>query len=348
MSFTRLADIGYSGPVFNQYIQLKSLESLQLATGGLVYNDAELNNMASTPGFTTGEIKFVNDLTGEDSVVSDNPQELIQPDSISTLKDVCVMCRRAKSFASTELVRSVTLGAFDPMRVVMDRLADFWARRRLASLTSLLRGVVQSNVDNNSSSLVYDISKQTGGVPDSGTKLYHSYLFGLNSVGMAFGSPAVPLEDERMPDAGNGEGATAVYSRHHYMQHLFGFRWTGAVLSRNTPTNDDLANPLNWNMIYEPKRIRFVCIISNAKPDAGLGITADNCLSPETLIEAAQLLGDAKELLTILMVHSQVETYMRKLDIIDYMPSSEQGIVIPYYGGKRLLYNDSMYNWVAP
>lgn len=61
-----------------------------------------------------------------------------------------------------------------------------------------------------------------------------------------------------------------------------------------------------------------------------------------TFLDATQLMGDAKESLTGVMMHSAVETELRKQDLIEYVPQSEQGRPIPYFNGKRVIVDDSM------
>lgn len=61
-----------------------------------------------------------------------------------------------------------------------------------------------------------------------------------------------------------------------------------------------------------------------------------------TFLDATQTMGDAKEALTGVMMHSAVETYLRKQDLIEYVPQSEQGKPIPYFNGKRVIVDDSM------
>jgi len=61
-----------------------------------------------------------------------------------------------------------------------------------------------------------------------------------------------------------------------------------------------------------------------------------------TFLDATQLMGDAKELLTGVMMNSAVETELRKQDLIDYVPQSEQGKPIPFFNGKRVIVDDAM------
>jgi Major capsid protein 13-like len=62
-----------------------------------------------------------------------------------------------------------------------------------------------------------------------------------------------------------------------------------------------------------------------------------------TFLDATQLMGDAKENLTGVMMHSAVETELRKQDLIEVVPQSDQGKPISYFNGKRVIVDDSMY-----
>lgn len=66
-------------------------------------------------------------------------------------------------------------------------------------------------------------------------------------------------------------------------------------------------------------------------------------IGAETFLDAQQKLGDAKEKLTAIAMHSATETKLKKLNLIDYVPDSEQaGKMIATYGGKRVLVDDTM------
>ena len=62
-----------------------------------------------------------------------------------------------------------------------------------------------------------------------------------------------------------------------------------------------------------------------------------------TFLDATQLMGDAKENLTGVMMHSAVETELRKQNLIEVVPQSDQGKPISYFNGKRVIVDDSMY-----
>ncbi len=65
-------------------------------------------------------------------------------------------------------------------------------------------------------------------------------------------------------------------------------------------------------------------------------------ISAETIIDASQTMGDRKETLKILMLNSVVETKLKKLNLIDFIPDSEGKVDIPYYLGYRVMVSDTL------
>ena len=61
-----------------------------------------------------------------------------------------------------------------------------------------------------------------------------------------------------------------------------------------------------------------------------------------TFLDAVQKMGDAKDLLTGVMLNSAIETYLAKNDLIDYKEESQGKVRIPYFMGKRVIVDDSM------
>lgn len=81
----------------------------------------------------------------------------------------------------------------------------------------------------------------------------------------------------------------------------------------------------------------------NAKVHDITGETGEDALiSGETFIDAGQVMGDAKDLLTGVMMHSAVEAYLAKRDLIEYVQESKQSERIPYFMNKRVIVDDSM------
>lgn len=75
--------------------------------------------------------------------------------------------------------------------------------------------------------------------------------------------------------------------------------------------------------------------VSEAEGDASL-------ISGNTFIDAAQKMGDAKESLTAIVLHSAVEAYLAKRQLIEYVQEAGQSIRIPTFLGKRVIVDDAM------
>lgn len=84
-----------------------------------------------------------------------------------------------------------------------------------------------------------------------------------------------------------------------------------------------------------PSMAGHVHDISDQSGDAAL-------LSGDSFIDATQLLGDAKDLLTGVMMHSAVEAYLAKRQLIEYVQEKDQSVRVPYFMNKRVIVDDSM------
>jgi hypothetical protein len=66
-------------------------------------------------------------------------------------------------------------------------------------------------------------------------------------------------------------------------------------------------------------------------------------IDDSAILDAVQLLGDNKDKLTAIAMHSAVETKLKKLDLIDYVqPSAESSMRVPMYMDKRVIVDDNM------
>ena len=93
---------------------------------------------------------------------------------------------------------------------------------------------------------------------------YHSYLFADGAVGYGESPVQVPVEVDRVPDAGNGTGQEILYTRRQFIIHPFGVRWTDASRAGNFPTNPELQDAANWDRVYpERKQVPMVALITN-------------------------------------------------------------------------------------
>lgn len=65
-------------------------------------------------------------------------------------------------------------------------------------------------------------------------------------------------------------------------------------------------------------------------------------ISGRTFLDAVQKMGDAKDLLTGVMINSAVETYLAKNDLIEYKEESQGKVRVPYFLGKRVVVDDAL------
>lgn len=77
--------------------------------------------------------------------------------------------------------------------------------------------------------------------------------------------------------------------------------------------------------------------ISDISEDSG----SAGIIDADAIMDAQQLLGDAKGKLTAIGMHSAVENYLAKQEIIDYVQPSEVGPRVPMYQNKRVVVDDS-------
>ena len=65
-------------------------------------------------------------------------------------------------------------------------------------------------------------------------------------------------------------------------------------------------------------------------------------ISGSTFIDANQLMGDAKDQLTAVVMHSAVQAYLAKNQLIEYVQDANQAVTVPTFMGKRVIVDDAM------
>lgn len=89
--------------------------------------------------------------------------------------------------------------------------------------------------------------------------VYTTYLFGNGAVALGNGNPVgfVPTETDRAKR--KGSGVDYLINRRTSILHPRGIAFTSAsVVKTEGPSRTELADPKNWNPVYEPKQIRIV------------------------------------------------------------------------------------------
>lgn len=221
MAVTKIADV-IIPQVFNPYVVNRTMELSAIFSSGIVQRTTEFDRLASS-GAKTINMPYWTDLTGTDEVLTDTGA--LTPGKIGTDQDVVTILRRGKAWGANDL--AANLAGDDPMRVIGDLVAGYWARRYQATLISVLKGVFASA---SMASNKLDISGLTGGAEK---------------------------------------------------------------------------------------------------------------ISASSFIDAVQLLGDAKDQLTAVIMHSAVEAALAKQNLIQYIQPSTASPQVPTYLGKRVIVDDS-------
>jgi hypothetical protein len=81
----------------------------------------------------------------------------------------------------------------------------------------------------------------------------------------------------------------------------------------------------------------FVNIYSDAATPA-----ASTIIDADAILDAAQTMGDHKENLSAIAMHSVTYTTLQKQNLIDYIPNARGEVTIPQYLGYRVIVDDSM------
>lgn len=80
---------------------------------------------------------------------------------------------------------------------------------------------------------------------------YLAVLFAPGAVRMGFGAPKMPVEVDRDPKSGNGEGEETLASRSHFILHPAGFKYNS---SQFNPNNAQLSQATSWDRVFERKQ----------------------------------------------------------------------------------------------
>jgi hypothetical protein len=103
------------------------------------------------------------------------------------------------------------------------------------------------------------------GLPVS-SGVYDSWIFGAGALRLGVGTPKVPTETKREPDAGNGGGQEVLFNRVEWMIHPVGHKYAGTAANggpSNAATTNNLAHAGSWERVYpERKQIKIARLIT--------------------------------------------------------------------------------------
>lgn len=72
------------------------------------------------------------------------------------------------------------------------------------------------------------------------------------------------------------------------------------------------------------------------------GVAGGQAISAVAYLDAIQKLGDAKDNVAAVLIHSAVENQLAKLNLIDYVTFADSAVRIPFLMGKRVIVDDGM------
>jgi len=152
---TQLSDV-IVPDVFEQYIRVRTTELSAVFQSGIVRPDAQFAKLIQGGG-KTFTLPFWNDLASDEpNISSDDPTSSSESKKITASSDVGVGHHRNQSWSAADLVSA--LAGDDPMKVIGDRVAGYWARAYQEHLIASVKGVIADNVANDSGDMVYSIA----------------------------------------------------------------------------------------------------------------------------------------------------------------------------------------------
>lgn len=96
------------------------------------------------------------------------------------------------------------------------------------------------------------------GCPVSGG-IYTTYLFGNGAIALGNGSPAGFVATETDRAKRKGSGVDYLINRKTMILHPRGIAWQNVNVEKTEgPSRKEIADPVNWKPVYEPKQIRIV------------------------------------------------------------------------------------------
>ncbi len=83
-------------------------------------------------------------------------------------------------------------------------------------------------------------------------------------------------------------------------------------------------------------------MLKKISTDDAAAVTDAERISADVVLDAAQTMGDAKESLVAIAMHSVVYTKLQKQNLIDYVATSDSKVMIPYYLGHEVIVDDGL------
>lgn len=168
MALTQLSDI-IQPEYFAEYMANNSMVSTALFQSGVLVPNALMSAQLAQGGDVLN-IPAWNDLLSpadpggaDPNISTDDPTDVSTPNKISAVDQVVRKSYLNNSWSAASFAGEIA--GSDPMRRIAARVAAYWDRTYEYRLVKSLIGILLSNVNNNSSDMVVDISAATTGSP---------------------------------------------------------------------------------------------------------------------------------------------------------------------------------------
>lgn len=92
---------------------------------------------------------------------------------------------------------------------------------------------------------------------------YTSILFASGAIGFGEGTARTPVEVDREAAQGNGGGIETLWERKQWIVHPFGFQFTSATVTGQSPTWANLRLSGNWDRVIDRKSIPLSFLVTN-------------------------------------------------------------------------------------
>ncbi len=159
MATTQLSDV-YNPLTFGRIIQEQQLEKNAFFQSGIVVPDPLLQNQANQGG-TIGELtQFAMLAVGEPNYSNDNPADKSTPKKVTSQKMRFRVAPRNESWSTMNLARELNHGS-DPAGAITGRIGHYWATDDQRRLVESCRGILASNIADNSGDMLIDVSNDS-------------------------------------------------------------------------------------------------------------------------------------------------------------------------------------------
>lgn len=186
MAAVQIADIIVTSS-FTDYTQILTQQKTKLIEAGAVQRSAFLDNFLTGGGniITMPAFKDICDGTVIDSNVATDDATTSTAAKLGSLQSIVHRMSRNKSWSVYDLAGD--LAGADPVRAILSRVSDFWAKNTQYLVVQTLKGVFARNVTTDSGDMVVDKSgvSYTAGTTDFQPKWF---LNTLAKKGDSFGN----------------------------------------------------------------------------------------------------------------------------------------------------------------